>query len=207
MMTTAVAVRLPESLQALVDSRLDTIDRMLMGRVPRQDRGSIVREVEGQIFELLQERAAGDLGREDVLAVLARLDPPEAYLNEQAGDESGPPRIRPRSSDPFPARKGNPQVAKYGGILGLVSMGLALLSPVGLRDRPSPPVDGGPLHRVRDRVLAGLGVGYHGVRPGALFADGEPVGCRGDRHERSFDALHPHTASRHRGSRLMPCQS
>ena len=59
-MTTSVAVPLSESLQALVDSRLDTIDRMLMGRVPRQDRLSIVREVEAQVFDLLQERDGED---------------------------------------------------------------------------------------------------------------------------------------------------
>ena len=71
-----------ESLQTLIDSRLDTIDRMLLGRLPRSERLEVVREVEGQIHELLGERGSDDLTREDVLAVLARLDPPEAYLPE-----------------------------------------------------------------------------------------------------------------------------
>ena len=44
-MTTTTA-QLSESLQILIDSRLDTIDRMLLGRVSRQDRLAIVREVE-----------------------------------------------------------------------------------------------------------------------------------------------------------------
>ena len=50
------SIQIPESLQALIDSRLDTIDRMLLGRLPRGERLEVVREVESQIFELLQER-------------------------------------------------------------------------------------------------------------------------------------------------------
>jgi hypothetical protein len=38
MTTMTTAVTLTESAKALVDSRLDTIDRMLLGRVPRADR-------------------------------------------------------------------------------------------------------------------------------------------------------------------------
>jgi hypothetical protein len=129
MMTTAVAVQLPESVQALVDSRLDTIDRMLMGRVPRQDRLSIVREVEAQVFELLRERDAGDISREDVLTVLARLDPPEAYLPEEASVEPMSPRVIARPHAVQPVRKGDSKVAKISGILGLVAMAFALLSP------------------------------------------------------------------------------
>ena len=78
-MTVATAP-ISDSLQTLVDSRLDTIDRMLLGRVSRQDRLAIVREVESQIHELLYDRGSDELTREDVLAVLARLDPPEAYI-------------------------------------------------------------------------------------------------------------------------------
>ncbi len=130
MMTTAVALELPGSLQALVDSRLDTIDRMLMGRVPRQDRLSIVREVESQVFELLQEGDGGDLGREDVLAVLARLDPPEAYLPEETEVQPMSPRRASRPDAPQPARKGDPKVAKVSGIIGLATLAVVLLSPV-----------------------------------------------------------------------------
>ena len=130
-MTTSVAVPLNESLQALVDSRLDTIDRMLMGRVPRQDRLSIVREVEAQVFELLQERDGEDLSREDVLAVLARLDPPEAYLPEEMDVEPRSPRMTPRPLAVPSLRKGDPRIAKISGILGLVSLALVFLSPLG----------------------------------------------------------------------------
>ena len=42
----------------------------------------------------------------------------------------GRSRIRPRSSEPPRHARATRRCAKYGGILGLVSMGLALLSPV-----------------------------------------------------------------------------
>ena len=55
---TSTMVQLPQALETLIESRLDTIDRMLVGRVPRQDRLAIVREVESQIYDLLQEGGA-----------------------------------------------------------------------------------------------------------------------------------------------------
>jgi len=131
MMTTAVAAQLSESLQALVDSRLDTIDRLLMGRLPRQDRLAIVKEVEDQVFELLQERGAEELSREDVLAVLARLDPPEAYLPEESAGLEWVLSRRPPGSRPVrTARGGDPKVAKVSGILGLVAVASVLLIPL-----------------------------------------------------------------------------
>ena len=71
------------SAQSLIDARLDVIERILMDRMNRQDRLTIVREVESQIHELLAERGVDEASREDVLAVLARLDPPEAYLSDE----------------------------------------------------------------------------------------------------------------------------
>ena len=89
-----------------------------------------MREVEAQIFEQLHERGAEDPSREDVLAVLGRLDPPEAYLPDEAG-EAGPvpPRIStgPRAGRSQPVRKGDPPGAKASGILSLVAMSLILL--------------------------------------------------------------------------------
>jgi hypothetical protein len=120
---------LSRSTQHLIDSRLDTIDRMLLGRVSRQERLEIVREVEAQIFEQLHERGAEEPTREDVLAVLGRLDPPEAYLPDEAG-EPGPVRSRstaPRGVQAPPARPGHLRAAKVSGILSLVAIGLVLL--------------------------------------------------------------------------------
>jgi hypothetical protein len=123
--------QLSESLQALIDARLDTIDRMLLGRVARTDRLAIVREVESQVFELLHERGTEDLTREDVLAVLARLDPPEAYLPEdddEAGRErtAAPNRVRA----PEARRNGKPRPAKTSGIVGLSALAVVLFSPL-----------------------------------------------------------------------------
>jgi hypothetical protein len=128
-MTVATA-QLSESLQILIDSRLDTIERMLLGRLSRQERLGIVREVESQIHELLQECDTEELTREDVLGVLARLDPPEAYLPEETTG-------RPRSdAAPVPARvtqrapNPNAKAGRASGLLGLGSIGLLLLLPV-----------------------------------------------------------------------------
>jgi hypothetical protein len=120
-------------LQMLIDSRLDTIDRMLLGRLPRSERLEIVREVESQIFELLQERDSGELTREDILAVLARLDPPEAYLPEKMGSHLPETSWRTNSSRQTirPMRERDPRTDKASGILGLVTLGMVLLIPVG----------------------------------------------------------------------------
>jgi hypothetical protein len=120
-MTTMTAVRVSDGVQALIDARLDTIDRMLLGRVSRADRLAIVREVEGQIHDLLGERGADEPERDDVLAVLARLDPPEAYLPEEG--QGGPAVVRMPTAAP---RVPSDHVASSGavrasGIVGLSS--------------------------------------------------------------------------------------
>jgi hypothetical protein len=128
-MTTIAAGRLSETLQDLVDARLDTIDRMLLGRVNRQDRLAIVREVETQIFDLLfQGRHPESLDREDVLAVLARLDPPEAYLPDEATDEVAPARFSGPSRTVRPTQEVQFRLPKASGILGIVSTVMALFA-------------------------------------------------------------------------------
>jgi hypothetical protein len=129
-MMSVATTELSRSTQHLIDSRLDTIDRMLLGRVSRQERLEIVREVEAQIFEQLHERGADEPSREDVLAVLGRLDPPEAYLPEEAGDAGPAPArtsSRPRASQSQRERRGDPRAAKVSGILSMVGMALILL--------------------------------------------------------------------------------
>jgi hypothetical protein len=121
-------IYLSESLQRLIDSRLETIERMLLGRVARAERMAIVREVESQIHELLSERETDEPGREDVLSVLARLDPPEAYLPEE--DSTIDPALAPRRSirpSGRPVDAGNTKVARASGILGLVALASVLL--------------------------------------------------------------------------------
>jgi len=128
-MTVATAP-ISDSLQMLVDSRLDTIDRMLLGRVSRQDRLAIVREVESQIHELLYDRGSDELTREDVLAVLARLDPPEAYIPDTLeGDLVGV-----RKSVPTHVQQArvidNAKMGRTSGILGLSALALILFLPI-----------------------------------------------------------------------------
>ncbi len=119
-------IQLSTALQSLIDSRLDTIDRMLLGRVDRGERLAIVREVESQIDELLGERDADDLSREDVLAVLGRLDPPEAYLADELESE-GHGEVRGSARQPVRgARQGHQGVARASGFLGLGGL-LALM--------------------------------------------------------------------------------
>lgn len=125
--------QLSEALQTLIDARLDTIDRMLLGRVPRRDRVAIVREVESQVFELLHDRGVDEFTREDVLVVLGRLDPPEAYLpDEDADDETVHVRPRPISRVSQSAVASNKpfRIGKAGGILGISAIGLVLLTPL-----------------------------------------------------------------------------
>src|SRR5687768_13441708 len=67
-------------LQTLIDNRLDAIDQnLLRAGIPRHQRRSIGEEVENQIIEMLSRLEHDPWTREDVLAVLAKLDPPEAY--------------------------------------------------------------------------------------------------------------------------------
>src|SRR5262249_22173524 len=119
---TGTMVQLPRALEVLIESRLDTIDRMLVGRVPRQDRLAIVREVESQIYDLLQEGEYEEPTRESVLTVLGRLDPPEAYLpDESTGVPAGVSLPNSRRTQITPrAQVPNAHSSRASGILGLV---------------------------------------------------------------------------------------
>ena len=118
--------------QLLIDARLDAIEQALFGRMPRSERLTIVREVESQIHELLAESGVDEASREDVLAVLARLDPPEAYIGDDE-DFGGFDRVdRPRtltvsSSRKTPVAPGRSErLAMAGGIMGLCGLGWLL---------------------------------------------------------------------------------
>jgi hypothetical protein len=126
-MMTLDATQLSPALQALVDARLDTIERMLMGKVPRQDRLSIVREVESQIQEQLGNHHDGEPSREDVLTILATLDPPEAYLPEEGEPAPHIPRVA--STERAVKGRGALSTGVGGGILGIVSLVGAIVLP------------------------------------------------------------------------------
>lgn len=77
------AAELNLDLRTLIDARLEAIDRILAdARIAWSERRSIIGEVETQIFELLARRGPAPQ-REDVLAVLSSLDPPEAYIPDE----------------------------------------------------------------------------------------------------------------------------
>ena len=121
---------LAETAQALIDARLDTIERMLLGQIPRADRLAIVREVEAQIHDHLAERSPDDTDRDAVIAALARLDPPEAYLPDETGAVVRPMasvRVSPsivrdwtRELTDLPKSKTTSSLA--AGILGMLSL-------------------------------------------------------------------------------------
>jgi hypothetical protein len=126
-MTVTASIHVSESLQTLIDCRLDTIDRMLLGRLPRSERVEIVREVESQIFELLGERNSNDLTRDDVLAVLGRLDPPEAYLPDEASSEPVPRRGAAIALPRQPFRARDAWTGRASGILGSTMLVMLLM--------------------------------------------------------------------------------
>ena len=107
---------------------------MLLGQVSRTDRVAIVRDVEAQIYDHLAERNPHDTDRDAVIAALGRLDPPEAYLPDEAAlvprvaPAAPGSRVRttPRLVAAQPAPPVGAGVGKVSGILGIVSIGLLL---------------------------------------------------------------------------------
>ncbi|APW59251.1 hypothetical protein [Paludisphaera borealis] len=119
------------SLQTMIDARLDAIDRALLGRVSRQERLNVVGEVEGRIHELLNDRCGPGVepSRDDVLAVLSRLDPPEAYLSEGPEEYAtgAPVRTPPHHVVHTLAALDHGRFAQLSGILGLCSLAMSVL--------------------------------------------------------------------------------
>jgi hypothetical protein len=134
-MSTAEMSMTTNTARALIDARLEAVERALIGRLSRSERLDIVGEVESRIDELLRERCGSGIEptREDVLAVLARLDPPEAYLDFESGEETRQPSFERAMNRPGSATFVNDDKLKrrslYGGICGIVGVVFALISP------------------------------------------------------------------------------
>ena len=132
-MTVLTSPTLSEVCQSLIDARLDTIDRMLLGQVPRSDRTAIVGEIESQIHELLAGDDSETITREDVLDVLRRLDPPEAYLTSEDNSENlNRPRqslagTTGRTNQREIARLQGNNAGRIGGIVGISTLVTVLL--------------------------------------------------------------------------------
>lgn len=76
-----IAVEYTVPLRQLIDARLDSIERALMMQsMSRVDRHQVLAAIEEQIFEMLGSNSEEEPTRDEVLAVLAKLDPPEAYM-------------------------------------------------------------------------------------------------------------------------------
>ncbi|MGL4420277.1 MAG: hypothetical protein ACRCZF_06410 [Gemmataceae bacterium] len=102
---------LAPSLQRLIDLRLDAVDRHLLdARMPRSERREILSAVEDQVYELLSRCQADEPSREDVLKVLAAMDPPEAYATNErnARTPSAPESEFPRRKSSLPAAMNAP---------------------------------------------------------------------------------------------------
>ncbi|MFO1006254.1 MAG: hypothetical protein U0929_09870 [Planctomycetaceae bacterium] len=79
----AAMIALSPDLERLIDERLDAVDRILsLSRTARSERMQILSDLESQIRDRLASRTSEEPTRADLLAVLAELDPPEAYLDE-----------------------------------------------------------------------------------------------------------------------------
>ena len=177
-------VQCSESARLLIDSRLDTIDRMLLGRMSRQDRLVIVREVEIQIQELLDQRGRDEATREDVLEVLSRLDPPEAFLPEDASAELPSPRVAAvsRTSPARAPRNGRSgQVAGWLGIAAIVvaiAGGASVYPFAVLFESEGMLIVGGLLSITSSVILAALAIalGVHTRREGAWAITGIAAG-------------------------------
>jgi hypothetical protein len=107
-----IAVELTVPLRQLIDARLDNIERALMTQaMSRGDRQQILAAIEEQIFEMLDGNSKEEPTRDDVLAVLAKLDPPEAYLEPMENQAVEPQQRRtldrsaPFTSEPTPPVK------------------------------------------------------------------------------------------------------
>jgi hypothetical protein len=128
---TVTKMRLDDALQALVDARLDTIDRMLMGHLPRRDRLAIVQDVEAQIDEMLDGLGAEGVTREALMAILSRMDPPEAYIPEAGGQQVTPKarqvEVSARLPDSIRVRPADRyEMSLTSAIVAMISLALSL---------------------------------------------------------------------------------
>lgn len=92
----------PES-QRLIDEHLDAVEAALArGGMARGGRRRIVEDLELQIREMLGERSGANPAAGDVRALLAELDPPEAYASA-AEDQPRPTPLMAQEPAPAPA--------------------------------------------------------------------------------------------------------
>jgi hypothetical protein len=128
------AAELNPEFRTLIDARLDAIEQILLRvQVSYSERRHIVGEVETQIFELLSRRGDNPT-REDVVAVLDSLDPPEAYVPEELRDKLGESAIGPSAAKPKGPRVSKVAVVSAVLVAILLLIGVPLLATSHSRD-------------------------------------------------------------------------
>jgi hypothetical protein len=124
---TEMLIELSPALQRLVDARLDNIERALLSTdTSRNERRQIVAAVEDQIQELISRLGSNEPTREEILQVLASIDPPEAYGDgfTKAANDDQLMLKRPRP-EPREPRADTPRTTN---VLAIVSICLAGIS-------------------------------------------------------------------------------
>lgn len=117
----------------LIEARLESLDRLLLGHVPRAARLEAVRQTEAHIDSLLAAMPASALDREQILGILARVAPPESFLpTEFAGNPAE--RTRHDHNDTSPQEPLGP--AKPISQLSLLACGLGAFSWIVLFSAP-----------------------------------------------------------------------
>lgn len=131
-MTSVVTLSPP--LQYLVDCRLDSIERLLFCTdISRLERREIVQSVEDQILELLGRRSEAEPSRDSLLAVLAMIDPPEAFLPADIVSHNRYQTLGGRRGDSTSASQRAPRISSLAivsCVLGLISLVSFPLIPV-----------------------------------------------------------------------------
>jgi len=128
------AAELNPEFRTLIDARLDAIEKILLRvQVSYSERRHIVGEVETQIFELLSRRAENPT-RDDVVAVLDSLDPPEAYVPEELRGKLGESAIGPPAAKPKGPRVSKLAVVSAVLVAILLLIGVPLLATSHSRD-------------------------------------------------------------------------
>lgn len=135
-MSTAIA--LGTEMQKMIDYRLDSLDRLLIGSaVSRSERMDVVQSVEDQIHEMMDRRSDGEPTREDLVQVLRELDPPEAYVSDWM-QMSGPNPTLETHSDRTAKTVESVEPAKHSAlaitafVLALCSVPMVIIFPIGL---------------------------------------------------------------------------
>jgi hypothetical protein len=119
-------------IQRMIDCRLDTLDRLLIGSgVSRAERVDVVQSVEDQIHELVDRKSNGEPTREVVVEVLGELDPPEAYVQDWYGVSTSDTGIRPTRAPELAATPRYSGLAITSFVLSMISLLLLIFFPLG----------------------------------------------------------------------------